>query len=666
MTSIKRSLMAAAGNAGGTLGYVEDVFSTYLYTGSGSTQTIANGIDLSGEGGMVWAKNRGSAVQHVIADTLRGDGKVLNPSSTAASGSWGAGSFFAAASNGFSVGGSDTSYNASATDYASWTFRKAEKFFDVVTYTGNGSTQNIAHNLGSVPGCIIIKKFNGTAGWAVYHRSIGNTEALFLNLIYGTGTWVGSEWWNNTTPTSTQFSVGGNDAVNNSGGVTYVAYLFASDARGFGDDGSESIIKCGSFTPSGGNAVIDVGFEPQWLLVKAAGTTSNWVLQDSMRGWPYSGSSRYLRPNLANAEDGLGQYSLRNNGFIASGQADYEYIYIAIRRPMKTPESGTEVFSPYDYQDATLTSGSGTASNRTILNGGVNGGTNFPVDLFMGVNRTGNHPYALHVFDRLRGKGKSLLTNATTAEPAGDGATNGGFDFQEGVDVEYNGQLYYYTTAAGNRTHIAYFLKRATGFMDVVAYSGTSSARTQAHGLTVIPELIITKTRSGGFTRGWAVYHASLYGSNQIVFLESNAGAVSDAIYQDGVFTATDYKVSIDANVNNSSNTYVAYLFATLAGVSKVGSYTGTGSDLNVDCGFSAGARFILIKRTDSTGDWYYWDSARGIVAGNDPYQLMNSNAAEVTNTDYVDPLNAGFTVTSSAPAGLNASGGTYIFLSIA
>jgi hypothetical protein len=114
------------------------------------------------------------------------------------------------------------------------------------------------------------------------------------------------------------------------------------------------------------------------------------------------------------------------------------------------------------------------------------------------------------------------------------------------------------------------------------------------------------------------------------------------------------------------AHTYISYLFATVAGVSKVGSYTGTGADLNVDCGFSAGARFILIKRTDSTGDWYVYDSERGIVAGNDPYFLLNSNAAQVTNTDYIDPLSSGFTVTSSAPAALNASGGTYIFLAIA
>ena len=115
-----------------------------------------------------------------------------------------------------------------------------------------------------------------------------------------------------------------------------------------------------------------------------------------------------------------------------------------------------------------------------------------------------------------------------------------------------------------------------------------------------------------------------------------------------------------------SSDLFVAYLFATLAGVSKVGSYTGTGALQNIDCGFSASARFILIKRTDSTGDWYVYDSARGISSSNDPYLLMNSSAAEVTNTNYVDAYSTGFTITAAAPAAINASGGSFIFLAIA
>jgi hypothetical protein len=122
------------------------------------------------------------------------------------------------------------------------------------------------------------------------------------------------------------------------------------------------------------------------------------------------------------------------------------------------------------------------------------------------------------------------------------------------------------------------------------------------------------------------------------------------------------------SDVNNTGS-WIAYLFATLPNISKVGNYSGdTGNNVDVNCGFIAGARFILIKRTDtgSTGDWYVWDTTRGIAAGNDPYFLLNSAVAQVTNTDYIDPLSSGFTVTSSAPAALNATGGTYLFLAIA
>ena len=110
----------------------------------------------------------------------------------------------------------------------------------------------------------------------------------------------------------------------------------------------------------------------------------------------------------------------------------------------------------------------------------------------------------------------------------------------------------------------------------------------------------------------------------------------------------------------------MTYLFATCPGVSKVGSYTGTATTKQIDCGFTAGARFVLIKRTDSTGNWHVWDTARGIISGNDPYLLMNDAVAEVTNTDYIDPYSAGFELSSTAPAAINANGGTYIFLAIA
>ena len=136
-------------------------------------------------------------------------------------------------------------------------------------------------------------------------------------------------------------------------------------------------------------------------------------------------------------------------------------------------------------------------------------------------------------------------------------------------------------------------------------------------------------------------------------------------------FTATEISLGSYANTNHNGIGMIAYLFASLDGISKIGTYSGTGSNIDIDCGFTAGARFVLVKRTDGSngqhvGDWYLWDTTRGIVSGDDPYLLLNSTAVQVTNTDYIDPLNAGFTVNSSAPAALNASGGTYLFLAIA
>jgi hypothetical protein len=73
-----------------------------------------------------------------------------------------------------------------------------------------------------------------------------------------------------------------------------------------------------------------------------------------------------------------------------------------------------------------------------------------------------------------------------------------------------------------------------------------------------------------------------------------------------------------------------------------------------------------MIKRTDSTGDWYVWDSARGIVAGNDPHLSLNTNAAEVTTDDSVDTDNSGFIVNQVAATNVNVTSATYIFLAIA
>jgi hypothetical protein len=230
-----------------------------------------------------------------------------------------------------------------------------------------------------------------------------------------------------------------------------------------------------------------------------------------------------------------------------------------------------------------------------------------------------------------------------------------------------NGTVRFENSTAVN--YVLHAFKRAPSFFDVVCYTGTGSARTVAHNLAAVPELMIVKCRSAA--NGGLVYNKTITASKFLELFFTGEGAFAASGPDAGPFNSTTptssvFSVGTYSNTNGSGATYVAYLFATCAGVSKVGSYTGTATTLQIDCGFTAGSRFVLIKRTDSTGDWYLWDSARGIVAGNDPYLLLNSSAAEVTNTDYIDTYSAGFEISSTAPAAINASGGTFIFLAIA
>ena len=164
----------------------------------------------------------------------------------------------------------------------------------------------------------------------------------------------------------------------------------------------------------------------------------------------------------------------------------------------------------------------------------------------------------------------------------------------------------------------------------------------------------------------WSVFSSDL-GATQYLGLFDDAALSAGTRWNSTAPTSSVFTVSgSGTHINRSGETYLALLFASLAGVSKIGTYSGTGSNVGVDCGFTAGARFVLIKRTDGTGDWHLFDSTRGIVGGDDPFLLLGSTAAQDTDDDYIDPLNSGFTVTSSAPAALNASGGTYLFLAIA
>jgi hypothetical protein len=212
--------------------YVDDLFSTYVYEGNNSTLAINNGLDLATEGGMIWVKNRDRARDNCIVDTERGIGKRLETNKADAQDVYvttkNISSF---TSTGFTLGvdeGHDE-FNRNEDDYASWSFRKAPGFFDVVTWTGNGTARTIAHSLKSVPGCILIKCTSAGFNWRVYHRGANggvNPEDYGLSLNTTAAEADNATYFNDTLPTSTHFTIGTNATVN-SNGSTYVAYVFA-------------------------------------------------------------------------------------------------------------------------------------------------------------------------------------------------------------------------------------------------------------------------------------------------------------------------------------------------------------------------------------------------------------------------------------------------------
>ena len=196
----QKIITAAAGNAGGGEPlYAEDVFSTHLYTGDLSDRSIVNGVDLGGEGGMVWLKARDQAYSHFLFDTERGVSATIGTED--ASGQYNSTRVTSFNSDGFDLT-TDSFANGTGIEYASWTFRKAPGFFDVVTYTGDGvAGRTVAHNLGSTPGMIWVKSTSSTQIWLCYHRSVGETQYLQVNGLSNAVTATGA--WNNTEPTST-------------------------------------------------------------------------------------------------------------------------------------------------------------------------------------------------------------------------------------------------------------------------------------------------------------------------------------------------------------------------------------------------------------------------------------------------------------------------------
>ncbi len=609
---------------------IENNFSIDLWSGDGdaATTTITNNINLSGKGGLVWIKKRSAADGHMLIDTVRGAGVGLESHSDSVESDISAKSF-QFNTNGFQFDTADGQFNASSSTYVGWTFKKAPKFFSIFKFThsnGTDTVKDFADDGITTLGMVAVKKLDqANQNWNVWHRSLSaSNKKLRFNT---TGAETGL----------TEFSISGTTVtfVSGEASADYVMYVWQHET------GSDSMIQCSSFTANAsGEMSVDLGFEPQFVMIKNRQSADDWLVFDTMRGYTTSQDGIRIKWNTNDAEAALAEGGHPNaTGFATDGDGPlnaHTYIYMAIRRPnMATITDATKVFAVDDRNGSTPEFTSG-----------------FPVDFAL-IKDTDNASSDWEVNTRLLGATK-LITNDTDAEASDSDAK---FDLMNGHK------------GGGDAGEYSWMWKRAKGYFDAVAYTGTGSARTIAHGLTVQPEMIWVKRRNG--TTAWAVY----YGDNtDYLVLNTDAATVDDATYwNDTSPTTSVFTLGTSSVVNGNGDTWVAYLFATLAGVSKVGSYTGTGdaSAQTIDCGFTSGARFVLIKCTSHSGQWHLFDSARGITSTkNDGVLYLNGQGASQAESsafgsaiDAIQPDSSGFKVQYSD---INTDGRSFLFYAIA
>jgi hypothetical protein len=316
------------------------VMDATLWAGNSSTQSIVNAAPFKPD--FVWIKNRTGANNHALFDSVRGATLRLYSDSTIAEQTE-ATTLTAFNSNGFSVSSSGA-VNASANNYVGWQWQagqgstssntngtitstvsvNASAGFSVVTYTGTAVAATVGHGLGVAPQFIVVKMRSSTQNWLVYHQSLGNTNAMFLDLTNASTANI--LYWNNTSPTSSVVSIGSGNGVNSSGN-TYVAYCWTPIA---------GYSAFGSYTGNGSTdgTFIYLGFRPKFFMIKVTNAVNAWLIVDSSRS-TYNVMGSYLIPNASDAEGSAtvmdfvsNGVKMRNtfNGWNASGE---NYIYMA-------------------------------------------------------------------------------------------------------------------------------------------------------------------------------------------------------------------------------------------------------------------------------------------------------------------------------------------------
>ena len=326
-----------------TINKSTDHFDGKIYLGSSSAVTVT-GLEFQPD--LVWVKDRDNGNNHCWVDAVRGVGKYIQSDNTSAEVNNSTNSISAFTSDGFTTGtGNPANESASTTKgFMSWNWKangqgssntagsinttytsvNTTAGFSICKWTGNATNSTIGHGLGAVPKVVIIKNLsNGSAQWVVYHVSTGNTQACYLNTNSTPTDVIG--FFNDTTPTSSFFTVGTDTAVNGSGNEM-IAYCFA-EKTGYS--------KFGSYegTNNSNGPFVYTGFKPSFILIKNIDHTKDWNIWDDKRDID-NPLEKKLAPSTSGAEstdlalDFLSNgFKLRQNG--SNFNDSYTYIYMA-------------------------------------------------------------------------------------------------------------------------------------------------------------------------------------------------------------------------------------------------------------------------------------------------------------------------------------------------
>ena len=328
-------------------------FDTSIWTGNATSRDIT-GLEFKPD--LVWIKSRSGAYHHGLFDVIRGANKVVKSSDIAVEATW-TQQLMSFNDGGFSLGDNSDSgnyANINTGNYVAWSWKaggagvsnsdgsitstvsaNTEAGFSIVTYTGTGSNATVGHGLNEAPQVLFVKTRSSADHWAVYHRSLGNTKIIYLNLANTPAT--SSNYWNNTTPTSTVFSIG-NDNKTGKSGDNYVAYCW-HEVPGYS--------KIGGYTGNGNSngTYVHLGFRPACIIIKNTTTNTSWVIYDNKRS-PTNVVDEVLFPNGTSVSGTTGdnEVDFLAKGFkyraaankVNSGSKDYVYMAFA-EQPNPTP-----------------------------------------------------------------------------------------------------------------------------------------------------------------------------------------------------------------------------------------------------------------------------------------------------------------------------------------